>query len=84
MPANSNFRIEEGDVLAAYLSSNANGLPIVASTSESTGRRLFMDTRNPLNHREILRRNDLSIVENVAMHLYADISKFFGVSCDVL
>lgn len=61
--------ILEGDVYAVNMESMAN-LPVLAALPPGSGRRLFRDTSS-----RGLRRNELELLNDVGVHLFADISE---------
>lgn len=67
--------ILEGDILAVYLQSSMTSVPVLASLPSGSGRQLFRDIRGFFDVKDSLqlRRNELVAVDDMGMHLYADI-----------
>lgn len=69
------IQILEGDIYSANMESRLTGLPVLASLPTGSGRRVFRDTRDFTDIRTglELRRNELEPLNDVGMHLFADI-----------
>ena len=68
------IEIQEGDIYAANIQSGPRFANILASLPPGSGRRLYRD--ESFFSFGDLRRNDLELVDDVGMHVYADIRKF--------
>lgn len=65
--------ILQGDIYAVNMETRAN-LPVLAALPTGSGRRLFRDTTVSAASLE-LRRNELEPLDNIGVHLFADISE---------
>jgi hypothetical protein len=67
--------ILEGDVYAVNMVSRNTGLPVLAALPPGLERRLFRDSRDfsDVTSSRELRQNQLQGVDDIGMHLFADI-----------
>lgn len=77
LPLTNPVLVRKGDVYAVYLRSPANSLPILASLPTASGRRLLRDARSFVDVliTPDLRRNQLEVVNDLGVHLFADIGE---------
>ncbi len=68
--------IKEGDVYAVFLRSDINHPPILADLPPNLGRRLYRDMRSFISSTSFRQNDDLEIVRNIGLHIYADISEY--------
>ena len=71
------LEVREGDVYAAYVSSSLRGLPVFSSLPEGSGRSLYRDNRRfaDIEDDSSLESDEMTRVDDVGMHIYADIRK---------
>lgn len=68
--------ILEGDIYAGLILSRSSGLPVLASLPIGSGRQLYRDIRDfsDIESSPELRRSQLDEVDDIGLHLFADIS----------
>ncbi len=75
LSVSNQFEVERGDVYSVYLEPGVNTLAILSVLDQAAGRSLYIDRRmsSATSTSGDLRSNNIEVVNNIGMHLTADI-----------